>query len=80
MNMRGRREVLFRRLRSKRGGLTVLEYSVLLVALVTGLFLTHAYVRRAVERQWRESADQISMGLQYQTDEDGAPVTTIIKH
>ena len=78
--MRGRREVLFRRLRSKRGGLTVLEYSVLLVALVTGLFLTHAYVRRAVERKWRESADQIGMGLQYQTDEDGAPVTTIIKH
>jgi|GEM_PF-1003055 len=78
--MKDRRVVLFNRLRSRKGGLTVLEYSVLLVALVTGIFLTHAYVRRAVERKWREAADQIGMGLQYQTDEHGAPVTTVIKH
>ncbi len=80
MNTKRRRGVIGERLCSKRGGLTVLEYSVLLVALVTGLFLTQAYVRRAVERKWRESADQIGMGLQYQTDENGAPVTTVIKH
>lgn len=72
--------MLFKRLRSKRGGLTVLEYSVLIVALVTGLFLTHAYVRRAVERKWRESADQIGMGLQYQEAGAGVPATVVIKN
>jgi len=58
----------------------VLEYSVLIAALVTGLFLTHTYVRRAVERKWRESADQIGMGLQYQEAENGAPATIVVKH
>jgi len=68
------------RLCSERGGLTVLEFSVLIVAIIIGLAAVHVYVRRAVQGKWRSSADRISMGLQYQTAEDGAPATTVIKH
>jgi len=72
--------MLSKRLRSQRGGLSVLEYAVLLAAIVTGLFLVHTYVRRAVERKWRESADQIGMGMQYQEAEGRAPATVVVKY
>jgi hypothetical protein len=67
-------------LRSKKGGLSVLEFAVLATAIVTGLFLVHTYVRRAVERKWKDAADQIGMGLQYQEAEGGAPATVVVKH
>jgi Flp pilus assembly pilin Flp len=61
-------------------GLTVLEYAVLMTAIVSALFLSFSYLRRAVEHRWRDGADQFGTGLQYQAAEDGAQATVVIKH
>jgi len=63
-----------------RSGLTVLEYAVLVTAIVVAVALSATRVRRAVERKWRDNADQFGMGLQYQEAEAGAQATVIIKH
>ncbi len=47
-------------------GMTTLEYSVLVLAVVLALLAVQVSLRRAVSSKWREAADSFGSGRQYE--------------
>lgn len=43
-----------------------MEYAVLIAVLVAALIGMQAYVRKAISGRWREAADSIGFGMQYE--------------
>lgn len=64
--------------RARRKGVTILEYALLLVALVAAVISAQVFLRRAISSKWRESGDSFGFGRQYAPQ--GAHRTTIINH
>jgi len=60
-----------RRLRCDRG-LSVLEYAVVILALTLALVAGYGYLRGAVSGKWKQGADAIGFGRQYD------PATTTV--
>jgi hypothetical protein len=57
-------------------GMTILEYSLLIAALLAALMGMQLYLRRAVSSKWREAADTFGMGRQYEDKGSRATVIT----
>lgn len=49
----------------KQSGIGILEYALLLVALVAAVLSAQVFLRRAVSYKWREAADVFGSGRQY---------------
>jgi Flp pilus assembly pilin Flp len=47
-------------------GLSIIEYTVLIIAVIGALLAMQAYVRKAICGRWRQGADAIGFGLQYE--------------
>lgn len=54
-------------LRTSRGkmGISTLEYSVAVLAIVLALLAVQVSLRRAISYKWREAADSFGSGRQY---------------
>ena len=54
-------------LRTNRGkmGITTLEYSVAVLAIVLALLAVQVSLRRAISYKWKEAADSFGSGRQY---------------
>lgn len=63
--------------RRSRAGMGILEYALLITALLAALLSLQVYLRRAVSYKWREAADSFGLGRQYETD--GPKATTVVK-
>ncbi len=59
----------------RKSGVTILEYAVLIVALVAGIVMAQKYMIRAVEFKWREAGDVFGYGRQLKTE--GTTSTTV---
>lgn len=60
----------------KKSGLTIVEYALLIAALVLALLSMQVVLRRALSSKWRETADSFGFGRQYAPD--GAHKTVIV--
>jgi Flp pilus assembly pilin Flp len=60
--------------RHGKKGSTLLEYSVLFVALMLGLLAIHFSLRRAIAGRWRQAGDSFGDGRQY---DPAATVVTV---
>lgn len=60
----------------KKSGLTIIEYALLITALVIALLSMQVVLRRALSSKWRETADSFGFGRQYVPD--GAHRTVIV--
>jgi Flp pilus assembly pilin Flp len=47
-------------------GMTTLEYSVVVLAIVIALLAVQVSLRRAISFKWREAADSFGSGRQYE--------------
>jgi Flp pilus assembly pilin Flp len=63
---------------NKKTGFSILEYALLITAIVIGLVAAQTYLTRAVSSKWRESADSFGNGRQLKFD--GPSKTVIIHH
>lgn len=58
---------MLRQVRTYRSkmGMTTLEYSVVVLAMVIALLAVQVSLRRAISYKWREAADSFGSGRQY---------------
>jgi hypothetical protein len=61
-----------------RAGMGILEYSILLVALVAALLSVQVHLKRVIAYKWRDAADAFGLGRQYETD--GSKATTVVRY
>jgi len=56
-----------RQLKTNRGkmGMTTLEYSVVVLAIVIALLAVQVSLRRAISCKWKDAAESFSSGRQY---------------
>jgi Flp pilus assembly pilin Flp len=47
-------------------GFLAIEYAVLIAIIVAALIAMQGYIRKAISGRWRESADSIGFGMQYE--------------
>ncbi|MDD5019646.1 MAG: hypothetical protein PHH75_04630 [Candidatus Omnitrophica bacterium] len=64
--------------RRSRAGMSVLEYSLLIAAILAALLSVQVYLRRAISYKWRDAADSFGLGRQYETD--GSKATTVVRY
>ena len=59
---------MLRQVRTYRSkmGMTTLEYSVVVLAMVIALLAVQVSLRRAISYKWREAADSFGSGRQYE--------------
>ncbi len=50
----------------KTKGLTIIEYAILITVIVGALLAMQAYVGKAICGRWRQAADSIGFGMQYE--------------
>jgi len=61
--------------RMRKAGISILEYAVLITAVVVALAMAQTALRRAVCAKWRDAADVFGSGRQYENQ--GSKTTTI---
>jgi hypothetical protein len=61
-----------------RAGMSIMEYSMLLVALVAALLSVQVALKRVIAYKWRDAADSFGLGRQYETD--GSKATTVVRY
>ena len=59
-------------------GVTVIEYAVLLAAMVAALVAMQTPLRRAISGRWRQAADVFGDGRQYEPQ--GARATVVYEY
>ena len=64
--------VIIKNLRNR--GASMIEYAVLIVVVVVFLLGMRVYLTRAVQGKWKQSADSLGYGLQYQPGEGGTKI------
>ena len=64
--------------RGQRKGLTIIEYTLLIVAVVGALTAMALPLRRAISYKWRQTADSFGGGRQYASE--GERATQIIEN
>ncbi len=64
--------------RRNRAGMGTLEYVLLISALLAALLSMQVYLRRAISYKWRDAADSLGLGRQYETD--GSKATTVVRY
>jgi Flp pilus assembly pilin Flp len=69
---------LFFHARRNAAGMSILEYTVLITALLAAILSVQVYLRRAISSKWRDAADSFGLGRQYETD--GSKATTVVRH
>lgn len=50
----------------RKKGLSVIEYAILIAVVAAALLAMQAYIRKAVSGRWRQQADSIGFGMQYE--------------
>lgn len=50
----------------RRKGLSVIEYAILIAMVAAALLAMQSYIRKAICGRWRQAADSIGFGMQYQ--------------
>lgn len=53
---------------SRRKGSSILEYAIIISLVVAALVAMSVYIRRAVCGKWRQAADSIGFGRQFDPD------------
>jgi len=64
--------------RRNRAGMGILEYALLISALLAALLSVQVYLRRAISYKWRDAADSFGLGRQYETD--GSKATAVVRY
>ncbi|MFA5039188.1 MAG: hypothetical protein WC732_05870 [Candidatus Omnitrophota bacterium] len=63
--------------RDHRAGLGVVEYVVLIVAIIAAMLTIQTPLRRALCARWRDAADSFGVGRQYENE--GPNTTTVVR-
>lgn len=65
---------------NKKTGFSVLEYALLITAIVIGLVAAQTYLTRAVSSKWRDAGDSFGNGRQLKFDGPGQTVIVHTEH
>lgn len=50
----------------RKKGLSAIEYAILIAVVAAAFVAMQTYVKRAISGRWRQQADSIGFGMQYE--------------